>query len=60
MKRIFKLWLKEQKPKIKKMTASEVTTAFNKWVSSERIDGVRRFLFNACTNKHAIQKWIKS
>ena len=60
MKRIFKRWLKEVRPKIRKMDSSRITSAFNKWVGGyeNKTTKERRFPFNAHTNRFMVRKWL--
>ena len=59
MKRIFNLFIKEEAPIIKNISA--LTSEFNEWVSGT-IDnvGIKRFNFKAYTNKFMVRKWLKS
>jgi len=59
MRRIFNIWLKEQKPSKFILThPAEATTSFNLWVGSALLYDKRRFTFFAFTKKHTIKKWL--
>ena len=59
MKRIFNLFIKEESPQIHAISA--LTSEFNEWVSGALDNvGIKRFNFNAHTNKFMVRKWLKT